>query len=263
MSWPTCAPGSATGARVVHATGVDADAIWDAVTERTRVLLVSHVTSPTALMLPIEELCRRAREAGVLSVIDGAHGPGQVPLALEQDGPDFYAGNCHSWLCAPKGAGFLYARSERQRLIEPLVVGWGYGESDFALGDDWRSTRDPAAYLAIPAAIEFVHVHGHATECREMLQNGARRLSAEGFDAFAPDEPLQMASFLLPDCDPEEVQRRLFDESRIEAPVRDWNGRQLLRALVAPYNTLEDIDRLTDALVVVFSSAQLGPVPRT
>jgi isopenicillin-N epimerase len=241
-----------TGAQVVHATGVDADAIWDGVTERTRVLLVSHVTSPTALLLPIEELCRRAREAGVLSVIDGAHGPGQVPLALERDDPDFYAGNCHKWLCAPKGAGFLYARSERQRLVDPLVVGWGFGESDFALGDDWRSTRDPAAYLTIPAAIEFVREHGHAAECRKLLRTGSQRLGAEGFDVFAPDQPLQMASFLLPECDPQEVQQRLFDEFRIEVPARYWNGRQLLRVSVAPYNDLEDIDRLTDALGAVF-----------
>jgi isopenicillin-N epimerase len=241
-----------TGARVVNSTGVDVDAVFDGVTERTRVLLVSHVTSPTALLLPIEELCRRAREAGVLSVVDGAHGPGQVPLALEQQGADFYAGNCHKWLCAPKGAGFLYARPERQPLVEPLVAGWGYGDSDFALRDDWRSTRDPAAYLAIPAAIEFVREHGHAAECRELLHKGARRLAAEGLDAFAPDQPLQMASFLLPDCDPEDVQRRLLEGFRIEAPARDWNGRQLLRVSVAPYNTLEDLDRLTDALVAVF-----------
>ena len=241
-----------TGAQVVRASGVDADAIWDGVTERTRVLLVSHVTSPTALLLPVEELCRRAREAGVLSLVDGAHGPGQVPLALERNGADFYAGNCHKWLCAPKGAGFLYARPECQPLIEPLVAGWGYDESEFALGDDWRSTRDPAAYLSLPAAIEFVRGHGQAAECRELLQTAVQRLGAAGFDALAPGQPLQMASFVLPDCDSEEVQRRLVDEFRIEAPVKNWNGRQLIRVSVAPYNDLDDIDHLTEALSAVF-----------
>jgi isopenicillin-N epimerase len=125
-----------TGVRIVRASGVDAEAIWAEATGRTRVLVVSHVTSPTALLLPVEKLCRRAREAGVLSVIDGAHAPGQVALDLERLGADFYAGNCHKWLCAPKGAGFLYARPDKQELLDPLVVGWGYGDSRFALRHD-------------------------------------------------------------------------------------------------------------------------------
>jgi isopenicillin-N epimerase len=242
-----------TGARVVRASGVDADAIWAGDTGRTRALVVSHITSPTALLLPVDELCGRAREAGVLSVIDGAHAPGQVPLELERLGADFYAGNCHKWLCAPKGAGFLYVRPEQQELLEPLVVGWGYRDSRFALGDDWRSTRDPAAYLAVPAAIEFVREYGRAAECRELLQQGSRQLEAAGFAAFAPDQPLQMASFRLPACDPEEVQHRLLEEFRIEAPVRHWNGQPLIRVSVAPYSTPADLHHLEAALETIFA----------
>jgi isopenicillin-N epimerase len=242
-----------TGARIVRGSGVDADGIWAGASERTRVLVISHVTSRTALLLPVEEVCRRAREAGVLSVIDGAHGPGHVPLDLGRLGADFYAGNCHKWLCAPKGAGFLYARPERQDLLDPLVVGWGYRESEFALRHDWQSTHDPAAYLAVPAAIEFVREHGRADECRELLKEGSRRLEAAGFEPFAPVQPLQMACFRLPACDPEEVERRLRVEFRIEVPVRDWNGQPLIRASVAPYNTREDFDRLEAALGAVFS----------
>jgi isopenicillin-N epimerase len=241
-----------TVARVVPRPGTDAEAIWAGATERTRVLVASHVTSPTALVLPVEELCRRAREAGVLTVIDGAHAPGQVPLALERLGADFYVGNCHKWLCAPKGAGFLYVRPERQDLLDPLVVSWGYRESDFALRHGWQGTRDPAAYLAIPAAIEFVQEHGRVAECRALLQKGARQLAAGGFAAFAAEQPLQMACFRLPACDPEEVERRLLEEFRIEAPVRDWNGQPLIRVSVAVYNTPEDLAALSAALSALF-----------
>jgi isopenicillin-N epimerase len=240
-----------TRARVVRAAGIDPDAIWDAVSERTRVVLVSHVTSPTALLVPVEKLCRRAREAGIVSVIDGAHAPGHVPLDLGHLGADFYAGNCHKWLCAAKGSGFLYARREHQELLQPLVVGWGYGESRFALRDDWRSTRDPAAYLAIPAAIEFIRVNGHAAECRELLEAGSLRLAAAGFEPLAR-QPLQMASFRLPPCDPEEAGRRLFEEFRIEVPVRSWSREVLLRVSIAPYNTPEDLEELEAALKTVF-----------
>jgi isopenicillin-N epimerase len=241
-----------TRARVVLQAGDTAEAIWAGATERTRILVVSHVTSPTALLLPVEELCRRAREAGVLSVVDGAHTPGQVPLALETLGADFYAGNCHKWLCAPKGAGFLYARRERQELLEPLVVGWGYREPDFALRHGREGTRDPAAYLAVPAAIEFVREHGRAADCRALLDQGSRRLAAAGFDPFAPAQPLQMACFRLPECDPEEIERRLRNEFRIEAPVRNWNGQPLIRVSVAPYNTAEDLAALEAALGALF-----------
>jgi isopenicillin-N epimerase len=241
-----------TGARVVRPGGDVAEAIWGGATERTRVLVVSHVTSPTAVLLPVEDLCRRAREAGVLSVVDGAHTPGQVPLDLEMLGADFYAGNCHKWLCAPKGAGFLYARRERQELLEPLVVGWGHRESDFALHHGREGTRDPAAYLAIPAAIEFVREHGQAADCRALLEEGSRRLASAGFDPFAPAQPLQMACFRLPQCDPEEVERRLRNEFHVEAPVRDWNGQPLIRVSVAPYNTVEDLVALEAALGALF-----------
>jgi isopenicillin-N epimerase len=243
-----------TGARVVQASGDDAEAIWAQASGRTRVLVASHVTSPTALLLPVGELCRRAREAGVLSVIDGAHAPGHVPLDLERLGADFYAGNCHKWLCAPKGAGFLYARPERQELLDPLVVGWGYHESSFALRDDWQSTRDPAAYLAVPAAIEFVREHGRGQKCRELLREGSGQLAAAGFAPSAPEQPLQMACFRLPSCTPGEVERRLFHEFRIEARVRDWNGQPLLRVSVAPYNTSADLHRLEVALSTIFAA---------
>jgi isopenicillin-N epimerase len=237
-----------TGAHVVRRPGTDAGAIWAGATERTRALVVSHVTSPTAVVLPVAELCPLARAAGVLAVVDGAHAPGQVPLDLERLEADFYAGNCHKWLCAPKGAGFLYVRPERQELLEPFVIGWGYREPDFSLRHGPQGTHDPAAYLAVPAAIEFVRRHGRAGECRTLLREGSRQLAAAGFEPYAPDQPLQMASFRLPEADPEQVELALLKEYRIEAPVREWNGETLVRVSVGPYNTAADLTTLVTAL---------------
>ena len=147
---------------------------------RTRAVVVSHITSPTALVLPVEEICAAARAAGVLSIVDGAHVPGHVPLAVRAIGADVYAGNCHKWLCAPKGAGFLWARPEHQDWIEPLVISWGYHEgAGFGERHGWQGTRDPCAYLAVPRAIE-VHGRFELDAAKELADEAERRLSPYG-----------------------------------------------------------------------------------
>ncbi len=140
-----------------------ADEFWQGVTPNTKVIYLSHITSPTAMRLPIEEICRRARQNGILTLIDGAHAPGQIPLDLAAVGADFYAGNCHKWMLCPKGAGFLYSRPEVQHLVEPLVVSWAFEPEKASPGGHpmvdyftWTGTRDPAAFLSIPAAIAFM-----------------------------------------------------------------------------------------------------------
>ena len=129
-----------------------AETIWAGIGPRTRVLFLSHHTSSTALTLPVKELCRRARERGIRTVIDGAHVPGHLPLNLRALDPDYYAGNCHKWLCAPKGAGFLYVRRELQPDVHPLVISWGYEGDDpsFLSRHEKQGTRDPSAYLTVP-----------------------------------------------------------------------------------------------------------------
>src|SRR5260221_8929116 len=134
------------------------DELWEGVSDHTRLLVVSHITSPTALIFPVADICRRAAQQGILTAIDGAHAPGQVDLDLDRLGADFYVGNCHKWLCAPVGAGFLYARPDRQPLLQPLVVSWGWqarkpGPSPFLDYFEWIGTDDPAAFLSVPAAI--------------------------------------------------------------------------------------------------------------
>jgi isopenicillin-N epimerase len=226
------------GARLVYA---EPHELAEAIGPRTRVVSVSHITSPTALVLPIEEICAAAREAGALAIVDGAHAPGQLPLDLERLGADVYAGNCHKWLSAPKGAGFLWARPEHHDWIEPLVVSWGYDEG-FAKRHGWQGTRDPAAALAVPAAIE-AHRSFDLERCRDLAASFHDRLPPVG----ATPAP-QMWATELPPGDAEELQRRLHDEYRIEVPVRDWEGKRLVRVSIAPYNKAADVERLLAAL---------------
>lgn len=239
-----------------------ADGIWRGVTPRTRVLMLSHITSSTALRLPVEDLCARARTAGILTAIDGAHAPGQIPLDLRALDADFYTGNCHKWLCSPKGAAFLYTRRELQPMIEPPVIGWGYGEHrklaqnpDYVDALQWLGTNDPAAYLTVPAAIAFQREHDWPrvrAECHALLGESLHRVSAlTGLPPLyhADHQYAQMAINALPRIDDlAAFNRRLFERHRIEIPCLEWNGRQFLRIALQGYNTRADIDALLAAL---------------
>lgn len=232
------------------------EAIWAGVTPRTRVLFLSHITSPTALIFPLEELCRRARAAGILSIIDGAHVPGQLDLNLHELGADFYSGNLHKWLCAPKGAAFLYARREHHTWLEPLVISWGwhYGSS-FVTQNQWQGTRDLAPFLSVSAAIEFQRAHDwpsvrracHAlasmTYQRITALTGLEPLSADSDEWFA-----QMVALPLPACDADTLKARLYDEYRVEVPVTRQGERLCLRVSFQGYNTEADVDALLVAL---------------
>ncbi len=215
---------------------------------RTQAVFVSHITSPTALLFPVEEICSAAREAGALSIMDGAHAPGQIPLDLGALGADIYAGNCHKWLCAPKGAGFLWARPEHQGWIEPLIVSWGYREgADFAERHGWSGTRDPAAYLTVPKAIE-VHATFDLERARALADEAERRLGELGYPRVEGVPVPFMRAVELPLGNPDELWARLYEEFRIEAPVYDWAGRRLLRVSIGPYNDASDVDGLVSAL---------------
>jgi isopenicillin-N epimerase len=239
------------------------EAIMAGVTSRTRVLFLSHITSPTAAILPIEPLIARARAAGLWTVIDGAHAPGQVPINLHTLGVDFYGGNCHKWLCAPKGAGFLYARRELQHLLDPLVVSWGWqarepGSSRFIDEHEFQGTLDFAAYLSVPAAIEFQTGHDWQrvrAECHE-LARWARSVVAEltGLAPLTADSPTwyaQMATIPLPPGDEIALKRRLYEEYQIEIPVVVWRDRRHFRVSVQGYNTRADVERLVQALATI------------
>jgi isopenicillin-N epimerase len=227
---------------------VEPDELIDNISIRTRALLVSHITSPTALVLPVEEICGAARKAGVLSIVDGAHVPGHVPLDIEAIGADVYAGNCHKWLCAPKGSGFLWARGEHQEWIEPLVVSWGYQEdASFGERHGWQGTRDPAAYLATPTAIE-AHARFDLEAMRELTDEAERRLGQLGLRPLRGDRAPCMRALTVKQHHPVALQSRLYVDHGIEVPVYDWEGTTLLRLSIGPYNDEDDLVRLVDAL---------------
>ena len=215
---------------------------------RTRVVIVSHVTSPTALVLPVEEICAAARAAGALAIVDGAHAPGQLPLALHDVGADVYAGNCHKWLCAPKGAGFLWSRPEHQEWIVPLVISWGFREdADFGERHGWQGTRDPAAYLAVPRAIQ-AHATFDLERMRQLADDAEARLAEMGLRRIEGVPAPFMRAVELPDPDPDGLSLRLFEGFRIEVPVYEWEGRTILRLSIGPYNDEADVGRLVEAL---------------
>jgi isopenicillin-N epimerase len=215
---------------------------------RTRAIVVSHITSPTALVLPVEEVCAAARKAGVLSIVDGAHVPGPVSLDVGAIGADVYAGNCHKWLCAPKGAGFLWARQEHQDWIEPNVVSWGYREdAGFGERHGWQGTRDPAAYLAVPAAIG-VHADRDLDAAKELADEAERRLAPYGLRPLRGARAPFMRALTVRVADARVLQRRLYEEHRVEVPVYEWEDTTLLRVSVGPYNDEADLDRLVVAV---------------
>jgi isopenicillin-N epimerase len=227
---------------------------WAGVTPRTKVIYLSHITSPTALIFPVEEICRRAREAGIITVIDGAHAPGQIPLDMQAIGADFYTGNCHKWMCTPKGSGFLYVRPEFHAAIEPLIISWGWtDEASFVQRNQMQATRDPAAYLAVPAGIEYLEAHNwdevrarcHAfgVELREQIADWSdqQQLAPESFFG-------QMFTAPLPPCDPQVVKERLYNDYKIEVPVMTFKDRQYVRVSFQAYTTREEGQKLLAAL---------------
>ena len=243
------------------------EAVWSGLTPRTKVLFLSHITSPTALTLPIEPLIARARAAGIWTVIDGAHAPGQLDIDLQALGVDFYGGNCHKWLSSAKGAGFLYARKELQSLIEPLVVSWGWRPRDpwstpFVDAIQRQATHDIAPYLSVPAAIAYQQERDWPSvrrECHELARL-ARQSMAEltGVEPLVGDDPAwfaQMASMPLPPgTNAEQLKRRLYDEYRVEIPAMAWGDVPCLRVSVQGYNTRQDIERLIAAVRALLPS---------
>ena len=224
------------------------DELFDHVTERTRAVFVSHITSETGLLLPVEEIVREARLRGLTTIVDGAHAVAQVDLELEALGADFYSGNCHKWLSAPKGAGFLHVRPEWQERVDGVITSWGYEEpATFISRTQQQGSRDSSAYLTVPAAIEFFRAHDDRERCVALCREARRDLCALlRTDPIAPEEMvLQMASVRLPAPDPG-LNERLSREHRIEIPVS--HDGTLLRISIAAYNTRADVDRLLAAL---------------
>ena len=248
------------------------DTVIAGMTDRTRVLFLSHITSPTALLFPIERAIAEARKRGIWSVIDGAHTPGHIKLELDRLGADFYSGNCHKWMMAPKGSAFLHARPEVQGLINPLVIshGWtekskepgakgAFGNSPFIDELEMQGTRDPAAWLTVPAALDYrddndwtsvqAHCHALALDTARRLgeRTGLAPLSAPEFSAP------QMIAMPIPECDVDAIKDALLTKYSIEIPVFKWQDTCICRLSVQGYNSKPQMDLLIDALTDLLS----------
>jgi isopenicillin-N epimerase len=239
------------------------DAILRRVTKRTKLALIDHITSPTALVLPIDRIVAELARRGVDTLVDGAHAPGMVALDIDRLGAAYYTGNCHKWLCAPKGAAFLHVRRDKQELIHPLTISHGYnrpldGATRFRREFDWTGTFDPTPYLCVPTAIRFMggllpggwpalmeHNHELALRGRDIL------CAALGVPPPCPDDLLgSMAAAPLPDGDAESLQRALFERHRIEIPVICWPAppKRLIRISAQIYNAVEQYTLLANAI---------------
>jgi isopenicillin-N epimerase len=247
-------------------------AVLARVTPRTRLALLDHVTSQTGIIFPIERLVCALAERGVETLVDGAHAPGMLPLDVSSIGAAYYAGNCHKWLCAPKGAGFLYARRDRQAEIRPVAISHGANSrrtdrSRFLLEFDWTGTDDPTAVLCVPEAIRFMGSLLPGGWPALMASNhqlvlGARAAICRALEIPlpCPDEMIgSLAAFPLPQgsidrprapfyCDP--LQDLLLRDFGIEVPVIPWPAppERLLRVSAQIYNTPGQYERLAEAL---------------
>lgn len=235
------------------------DALFAAVTPRTRLLVVSHITSPTAITLPADRICAEARRRGLAVAVDGPHAVAQLPLHLDQLGCDFYCASCHKWLSAPFGSGFLYVAEKHHAAVRPPQLSWGrllprrveQWTDEFI----WTGTGDPAAYLAVPAAIEFLQAVGlDAFRVRiHALASYARRQLTElfGRPGCIPDSPDWyggMAHVPLPPQTPTDLQDQLWQRFGIEVPIVTWDERCWIRVSCHLYNCAADIDLLIRAL---------------
>ncbi len=249
---------------LAHSPAEIIDAACTAFTSRTRLFFFSHILSPTGLVLPARELCAEARRRGILTVVDGAHAPALLPLDLESLNADFYGGNCHKWMLAPSGCGFLYLGRDAMERIQPLQVSWGwrYDRSKADEPDEWGSTprlrsfefegtRDPCPWLAVPAAIDFqaaLGVQAIRGRIAELVRYVRTRIELEPATPDIPELHAAMTAFRLPTrIDPQALRTALW-RHRIEAPVIEWPDRNLIRVSTHFYNTEGEVDCLARIL---------------
>lgn len=248
------------------------EAVMQQVSPKTRLALLDHITSQTGLIFPIQELVQELQKRGVDTLIDGAHAPGTIPLNLQQIGATYYTGNCHKWLCAPKGAAFLYVRKDKQSEIRPLTISHGANsprtdKTRFQLEFDWAGTGDPTAYMCVPEAISFMNslLPGGWSELMQrnhQLVLQARQLLCEALSVSVPcpDEMIgSMAVIPMPALENRSftsVHDELFDKFGIQVQVVPWQEPKLLVRISAQiYNTLEQYEYLAKALLELLAES--------
>jgi len=225
---------------------------------RTRLLLVDHITSTSALVLPLAEIAAAAKRKGVAVLVDGAHAPGAIPVALDSLGVDWYSGNLHKWAWSPRSCGVLWAAPDRQAGLHPPVISWGLDQG-LAAEFDWVGTRDPSPALAAPEGLAFMEELGVAAVQRynhDLAWHAAQSLTARWGTALGVDERWigTMATFPLPAAlgttseEGERLRDRLLFEDAIEIQIHGWRGGLWVRVSAQIYNEPDEVEKLGRAI---------------
>ena len=241
---------------------------WKGLSDKTKVIFINHMSSATALLFPVKEICDKARELGIITIIDGAHIPAHIPLNIADLNPDYYTGALHKWMLTPKGSSFLYVKREHQSKLDPLVVSWGYENSvtsnQFLDYHEQQGTRDISAFLTVPAALKFLQENNweqKAANCRKLVRENYNRFcDLVGSEPICPitEEFLgQMASIPVRTSEPILLKKILYEKYKIEIPVMVLNDSVYIRYSVNVYNSQQDLDILYKALEDILRTTAL------
>ena len=245
------------------------DDFFKGLTEKTKVIFISHITSATALIFPVKEICDMAKAKGLFTIVDGAHVPGHIPLNIGELKPDVYTGACHKWMCAPKGCSFLYVKKEWQHLFDPLLISWGYesakpSDSQFLDYHQLQGTRDYSAFLTVPKTIQFLnenHWPEVAAVCRQLAHSNYTRfcnlLNTQPLCPITDEFLGQMCSIPISTSQPEKLQGLLFEKYKIEVPLMRQGNLLLIRYSIQAFNSQEDLDKLYNALTEIVAEGEL------
>ena len=242
---------------------------WEGYNENTKVIFLNQMSSATALIFPVKEICDRAKELGLITIIDGAHIPGHINLNISELNPDYYTGTLHKWMLAPKGSSFLYVKTELQNALEPLVVSWGYesvvpGESQFLDYHELQGTRDVSAFLCTPKVVEFLERNNWkavSKSCKQIVFNNYQRfcdlLNTNPLSPITEEFLGQMASVPVNTKNPAELKEVLYSKYKIQVPVMPLNDKIYIRFSINGYNSQEDLDVLYNALEEIIKTTDL------
>lgn len=242
---------------------------WKGYSSNTKVVFINEISSATAIVFPVKEICEKAQQLGLITIIDGAHVPGHTNLNIQDLDPDFYTGTLHKWMLAPKGSAFLYVKKEFQKEMDPLVVSWGYDneiivESQFLDYHEYQGTRDISAFLCTPKVIDFLEDNNWeevSKNCKALVLKNYQRfcdlLNTKPICPISEEFLGQMASIPINVEEPLKLKELLFEKYKIEIPVMPLNGNYYLRYSINAYNTQEDLDKLYTSLEEIMTTTDL------
>ena len=242
---------------------------WEGYNSNTKVIFLNQISSSTALIFPVKEICDKAQQLGLITIVDGAHVPGHIDLNISELNPDFYTGTLHKWMLAPKGSSFLYVKKEFQPDMDPLVVSWGYeslapSDSPFLDYHEYQGTQDVSQYLCTPKVIAFLEENNWKEKAKVyrklVLDNYQRFCDLVGMQPICPisEEFLgQMASIPIRTDKPTELKELLYTKYKIQIPIMPLNGSIYMRYSINAYNSQEDLEVLYQAVTDIIKSTDL------